>query len=71
MSAQNSRMADEDEKRWEDRLKRVTKTKDVPAPEPKGPLREKPGKGGDTPNPLPDDNAGDGGGGKGGDPGRT
>jgi hypothetical protein len=36
--------ADEDEGRWEERLKRVAKAKDVPAPPPRGPLREKPKK---------------------------
>jgi len=35
--------ADEDERRWEERLKRVAKTKDVPAP-PTDPLRSKPNK---------------------------
>ena len=38
--------ADEDEKRWEERLKRVAKAKDVPVPTPRGPLRDKPGKSG-------------------------
>jgi hypothetical protein len=36
--------ADEDEARWEERLKRVAKAKDVPAPPPTGPLRSKPVK---------------------------
>jgi hypothetical protein len=36
--------ADTDEKRWEERLKRVAKAKDVPVPPRPGPLREKPGK---------------------------
>ena len=35
--------ADTDERRWEERLKRVAKTKDVPAP-PTDPLRSKPNK---------------------------
>lgn len=38
-------MADADEKRWEERLKRVAKHKDVPVPPREGPLRLKPGKG--------------------------
>jgi hypothetical protein len=38
--------ADEDEKRWEERLRRVAKAKDVPVPPNLGPLREKPGKSG-------------------------
>lgn len=64
--------ADTDEKRWDEGLKRVAKAKDVPVPEPKGPVREKPGPakdvGDETPNPLPDKGGeGDGG----GDPGRV
>jgi hypothetical protein len=42
-------MPDEDEKRWEERLKRIAKAKDVAVPPRPGPLREKPdrsGKGG-------------------------
>jgi hypothetical protein len=38
--------ADEDEARWEDRLKRVVKGRDAPVPPPAGPLREKPEKSG-------------------------
>jgi hypothetical protein len=38
--------ADEDELRWQERLKRVAKAKDVPVPPPRGPLREKPEKSG-------------------------
>ncbi len=34
--------ADENEKRLEERLKRVARAKDLPVPEPKGPLRSKP-----------------------------
>jgi hypothetical protein len=36
--------ADADEARWEERLKRVARAKDVPCPPPPGPLREKPEK---------------------------
>jgi hypothetical protein len=36
--------ADEDEARWEERLKRVAKAKDLPVPQPRSPLRDKPGK---------------------------
>jgi hypothetical protein len=32
---------DTDEKRWEERLKRVARAKDVPVPPPPGPLRTK------------------------------
>jgi hypothetical protein len=42
--AARERDADEDEKRWEERLKRIAKVKDVPVPPPRGPLRQKPGK---------------------------
>jgi hypothetical protein len=42
--AARERDADEDEKRWEERLKRIAKAKDVPVPPPRGPLRQKPGK---------------------------
>jgi hypothetical protein len=38
--------ADEDEARWEERLKRVVKGRDAPVPPPPGPLREKPEKSG-------------------------
>jgi hypothetical protein len=38
------RDADEGEKRWGERLKRIAKAKDVPVPPPRGPLRQKPGK---------------------------
>ena len=38
-------MADADEKRWEERLKRVAKHKDVPVPPREGPLRLKSEKG--------------------------
>ena len=34
--------ADEDEARWKERLKRVARAKDVPVPNPAGPLRSKP-----------------------------
>jgi hypothetical protein len=38
--------ADEDEARWEARLRRVTKGRDARVPPPPGPLREKPEKSG-------------------------
>jgi hypothetical protein len=57
--------ADEDETRWEERLRNVAKHKQ----EPNSPEHKKVGD--ETLNPGPDDEAGDGGGGKGGDPGRV
>ena len=36
--------ADEDEKRWEERLKRVARAGEVPVPPRQGPLRSKPDK---------------------------
>lgn len=38
--------ADDDERRWKERIKRVARAKDVPVPPPRGPLRDKPGKSG-------------------------
>jgi hypothetical protein len=57
--------ADEDEARWEERLRKVAKHKQ----EPNSPEHKKVGD--ETLNPGPDDESGDGSGGKGGDPGRA